>query len=159
MEYSRSRLALLLHLLGLTQILPFPQKDSSHSSTVDLLHLCNNPWDDNLLCVGILLSHSIHSLYWSRYVFDYKGVLFMQSTNIKKMSVNLLFWLKMYLGTAIMISLYLIESFARHKINDQFINEKWGVLSFCIPRTLYLNQIWSSKQLPIIFSHHYTKLI
>ena len=65
----------------------------------------------------------------------------MQSTNIKKMSVNLLFWLKMYLGTAIMISLYLIESFARHKINDQFINEKWGVLSFCIPRTLYLNQI------------------
>lgn len=57
---------------------------------------------------------------------------------MKKHSVNLLFWIEMYIGTSMMFTLYLVECFARQQIHDDFISFKWGSLSFLIPRTLYL---------------------
>ena len=64
----------------------------------------------------------------------------MQVASIRKTSVNLIFWLEMYMGTAILFTLYLVECFARLKITDAYIHEQWGSLSFLIPRTLYLGQ-------------------
>lgn len=37
----------------------------------------------------------------------------MQLATIRESSVNLVFWLQMYIGTAMMITLYLVECFAR----------------------------------------------
>ena len=62
----------------------------------------------------------------------------MQSQSLRKTSVNLIFWLEMYIGTSLMFSFYLIECFARNKITTEFIEEKWGSLGIFIPRTLYL---------------------
>ncbi len=64
----------------------------------------------------------------------------MQVTSLRKTSVNLIFWLEMYIGSAMMFTFYLVECFARQKITDAFIHEQWGSLSFLIPRTFYLGQ-------------------
>lgn len=64
----------------------------------------------------------------------------MQLTMIRKNSVNLIFWLEMYIGTAIMITLYLVECFARVKIPDSVVEEVWGSSSHLIPRTLFLGR-------------------
>lgn len=73
-------------------------------------------------------------------LFAGPGILFMQMTYIRKSSINLIFWLEMYIGMAIMMTLYLVECFAREKIPDSVVASDWGSLSVIIPRTLYLGQ-------------------
>jgi len=63
----------------------------------------------------------------------------MQLAAFRKNSVNLVFWLEMYIGTSMMFTLYLVEVFARMKITDHQMDEIWGSsFSWMIPRTLYL---------------------
>lgn len=64
----------------------------------------------------------------------------MQISVIRKNSVNLIFWLEMYIGTSMMFTFYLVEVFARQKVGDGAIEEEWGWLSSLIPRTFYLGQ-------------------
>lgn len=64
----------------------------------------------------------------------------MQLTTLRNASINLVFWLEMYIGTAIMFTLYLVECFARQKVTDEKVAEVWGALSFLIPRTFMLGQ-------------------
>lgn len=65
----------------------------------------------------------------------------MQLSTLRRRSVNLVFWLEMYIGTSMMFTLYLVEVFARQKISDEKMNEMWGGLSWLIPRTVYLSQV------------------
>jgi sterol O-acyltransferase len=44
----------------------------------------------------------------------------------------------MYLGTSMILTMYLTEYYARHLIADSLIANKWGILAPIIPRTLYL---------------------
>lgn len=44
----------------------------------------------------------------------------------------------MYIGTSVMITLYLTEYYARILINDHLIEQKWGIFQYLIPRTFYL---------------------
>jgi hypothetical protein len=44
----------------------------------------------------------------------------------------------MYIGTALIFVFYLTEYYARNIITDEFINQKWGMFGFLIPRTIYL---------------------
>jgi sterol O-acyltransferase len=45
------------------------------------------------------------------------GILFVQVSSLRTNSINLIFWLEMYIGTAIMFTLYLVECFARNKVS------------------------------------------
>jgi sterol O-acyltransferase len=45
----------------------------------------------------------------------------------------------MYIGTSLMITLYLVEYYAREIITNEYMFERWGYVSFMVPRTLYLN--------------------
>jgi hypothetical protein len=63
-----------------------------------------------------------------------------QSKSLRKTSVNLIFWLEMYIGTAMMFTFYLVECFARIKITDEFIENRWGSMGLFVPRTFYLGQ-------------------
>ena len=66
----------------------------------------------------------------------------MQLALLRRKSVNLVFWLEMYIGTSMMFTLYLVEVFARLKIPDQKMHDMWGSsLSWLIPRTFYLGQL------------------
>jgi len=51
-------------------------------------------------------------------MFAGPGILFIQIASLRKTSVNLLFWLEMYIGSSIMFTLYLVECFARQKVSD-----------------------------------------
>ena len=65
----------------------------------------------------------------------------MQLSSLRKTSVNLIFWIEMYIGTSMMFTLYLVEVFARQKVADEKMAEIWGNLSYIIPRTIYLGQL------------------
>lgn len=52
--------------------------------------------------------------------------------------MNFFFWIEMYLGTSLLFVLYLTEYYARSIVNREKIVEKWGMLGFMIPRTIYL---------------------
>ena len=49
----------------------------------------------------------------------------------------------MYIGSALMFSFYLVESFAREVITDEFIAAKFPLMHIFVPRTLYLGSSWS----------------
>jgi len=66
--------------------------------------------------------------------------LIQNQKNLKFISVNLAFWLEMYIGSSLLFTFYLVESFARKKISDDFIIAQWGNLGYFIPRTIYLGQ-------------------
>ena len=68
-------------------------------------------------------------------------ILIKNSIDRNKKSFNLLFWIEMYFGLAIMISLYLTEFYAREKLDSKIMWEKYGILQTFFPRTLYL--IWN----------------
>ena len=44
----------------------------------------------------------------------------------------------MYIGSALMFSFYLVESFAREVITDEFIAARFPLIHIFVPRTLYL---------------------
>lgn len=76
-------------------------------------------------------------------LFTGPGILLIQNQKrLKKISVNFMFWLEMYIGTALLFSFYLVESFARQKVNDEIVEADFKSLSFLIPRTIYLGRIW-----------------
>ena len=52
-------------------------------------------------------------------LFAGPGILFMQIPSIRRNSVNLIFWLEMYIGTSMMFAFYLVEVYARERISDQ----------------------------------------
>ena len=53
----------------------------------------------------------------------------------------------MYIGGSLLFTFYLVESFARKRISDQFIMGHWGSIGYFIPRTIYLGQeVWLSKK-------------
>ena len=53
----------------------------------------------------------------------------------------------MYIGGSLLFTFYLVESFARKRISDQFIMGQWGSIGYFIPRTIYLGQeVWLSKK-------------
>jgi hypothetical protein len=47
----------------------------------------------------------------------------------------------MYMGTSLIITLYLAEDWARKNVNDNYIRDYWGMLSPLIPRTFYINNV------------------
>ena len=52
-------------------------------------------------------------------LFTGPGIILIQNQKrLKSISINLMFWLEMYIGSALMFSFYLVESFAREKIRD-----------------------------------------
>ena len=52
-------------------------------------------------------------------LFTGPGIILIQNTkNLKSISVNLAFWLEMYIGGSLLFTTYLIESFARKRITD-----------------------------------------
>jgi hypothetical protein len=70
-----------------------------------------------------------------------KGIILIQNQkNLKTISVNLAFWLEMYIGGSLLFTFYLVESFARKRITDEFIMGEWGSVGYFIPRTIYLGQ-------------------
>lgn len=73
-------------------------------------------------------------------LFTGPGVLFIRSGKelFKKSWFNIVFWFLMYIGTSLMITLYLIEFYSRERIQDSYMIEKWGYLQYVIPRSLYL---------------------
>lgn len=141
MEHCCSRLALLLHLPWFESFLPKTTKISSYHSICYLYDLSNYSLIHHLLCDRIFLSHFVHFVRWSRYYFCNLGILFVHPS-FKKTSVNLIFWLEMYIGISIVFTLYLTEVYARNKISNEKIFENWGFLGYFIPRTLYLSQWW-----------------
>lgn len=74
------------------------------------------------------------------FMFTGPGILFINQGKklVKRSWVNIIFWLQIYLGTSLMITLYLIEYYSRYRITDAFVYEKWGMLQYLIPRTVYL---------------------
>lgn len=44
----------------------------------------------------------------------------------------------MFVGTSLIITLYLVEYYARLKVDNSIMNERWGVFAFAIPRSIYL---------------------
>ena len=69
------------------------------------------------------------------------GIILIQNQKkYKVLTGNLIFWVEMYIGTAMLFSFYLVESFARHRVSNDFIESNWGSLSFLIPRTIFLGQ-------------------
>lgn len=73
-------------------------------------------------------------------LFAGPGILFMQLTSLRKSSINLIFWLEIYIGMSMMMTFYLVECFARQKIPDAVVVADWGSFSAIVPRTLYLGQ-------------------
>ncbi|CAD8085668.1 unnamed protein product [Paramecium primaurelia] len=72
-------------------------------------------------------------------LFTGPGILFIQAKEVFKSGwFNILFWVLMYIGTSVMITLYLTEYYARILINDQLIEQRWGIIQYVIPRTFYL---------------------
>lgn len=70
-----------------------------------------------------------------------KGIILIQNQkNLKSISVNLAFWLEMYIGGSLLFTFYLVESFARKRISDDFIMSQWGSIGYFVPRTIYLGQ-------------------
>ena len=56
------------------------------------------------------------------FFFKEKGIILIQNKkNLKSISVNLAFWLEMYIGGSLLFTFYLVESFARKRISDEFI--------------------------------------
>lgn len=50
-------------------------------------------------------------------LFFIVGIILIQNQkNLKSISINLLFWLEMYIGTALLFSFYLVEIFAREVV-------------------------------------------
>jgi sterol O-acyltransferase len=75
-------------------------------------------------------------------LFTGPGIILIQNTkNLKSISVNLAFWLEMYIGGSLLFTTYLIESFARKRISDEFIYSEWGNVGYFIPRTFYLGEV------------------
>lgn len=74
-------------------------------------------------------------------LFTGPGIILIQNQKrMKSIAVNFLFWLEMYIGSALLFSCYLVESFARETISDEIIEKDFPNISFLIPRTLYLGQ-------------------
>lgn len=47
------------------------------------------------------------------------GIILIQNQkNLKSISVNLAFWLEMYIGGSLLFTFYLVESFARKRVSD-----------------------------------------
>lgn len=118
MEYRGSWLAILLRIFRLLSIFPLPAKAESYGPAAYFYHFSCYPWANYLLCDRLFLSNSLHPFCRARYSFLYLGILFMQLATLRRSSVNLIFWLEMYIGMAIMMTLYLVECFARQKISD-----------------------------------------
>jgi len=75
------------------------------------------------------------------FLLNLKGIILIQNQkNLKKISVNLAFWLEMYIGGSLLFTFYLVESFARKRISDEFIMSQWGSVGYFVPRTIYLGQ-------------------
>lgn len=88
-----------------------------------------------------IIYHAIGFFYPILFIlFAGPGILFMQMASLRKTSVNLIFWLEMYIGTSIMFTLYLVQCFSRQKVGDSTIESQWGSFSPLIPRTLYLGR-------------------
>lgn len=49
-----------------------------------------------------------------------------------------MFWLEMYIGSALLFSFYLVESFAREVISDEIVEKDFPLSHAFIPRTYYL---------------------
>lgn len=75
-------------------------------------------------------------------VFIGPGVLLINNTRkLTKASnqvFNIIFWILMFVGTSLIITLYLVEYYARLKVDNSIMNERWGVFAFAIPRSIYL---------------------
>lgn len=57
---------------------------------------------------------------------------------MKMVTINLFFWIEMYCGTSIIFMLYLLEYLARNRYSDAFVQERWGMWQYVIPRTIYM---------------------
>lgn len=87
-----------------------------------------------IVCMGIGFIFPILFI-----LFTGPGILLIQNQRkLKSISINLLFWLEMYIGTALLFSFYLVEAFARETIDSRIIELEWGSLEPLIPRTFYL---------------------
>lgn len=75
------------------------------------------------------------------------GIILIQNQkNLKSISVNLAFWLEMYIGGSLLFTFYLVESFARKRVSDEFILSQWGSIGYFVPRTIYLgHDIWFTR--------------
>lgn len=52
-------------------------------------------------------------------LFTGPGIILIQNQRkLKSISINFMFWLEMYIGTSLLFSFYLVESFAREVISD-----------------------------------------
>jgi hypothetical protein len=72
MEYCCSRLALLLSLFGLQEVLPALQEKQIPVATHHLHHLSYNPLVNHLPCPWLLLPNIVHLVHRSRFNLDSK---------------------------------------------------------------------------------------
>ena len=58
-----------------------------------------------------------------------------------------------------MITLYLVEVYAREIITDQFIYDKYGIFSPMVPRTLHLSSLlnfsWNANIINLMYTKTY----
>lgn len=75
-------------------------------------------------------------------LFTGPGIILIQNQRkLKSISINFMFWLEMYIGTSLLFSFYLVESFAREVISDETVRADFHSLALFIPRTFYLGKL------------------
>jgi len=52
--------------------------------------------------------------------------------------INIMFWLSMYFGVALLFTIYLAEHYARMQISTATLKHDWGILEPIIPRLVYV---------------------
>ncbi|KAL4511871.1 hypothetical protein ABPG72_012716 [Tetrahymena utriculariae] len=74
-------------------------------------------------------------------VFTGPGIILIQNTRrYASKNFNIAFWLLMYIGTSLIITLYLTEQWARSNVDESIIYARWGkFMGDIMPRTLYIN--------------------
>ena len=89
-----------------------------------------------IVCMGIGFFYPILFI-----LFTGPGIILIQNQRkLKSISVNLTFWLEMYIGTALLFSFYLVETFAREVISTEMVQKDFPTLYPLIPRTIYLGK-------------------
>lgn len=122
MEHYCTRLALLFHIRGYLPILEVWSQKDIHPKVLNLHNFRCHSLSDHHLCFRIFLSDPVHPFHRSRYFIHNSGIILIQNAkNLKGISVNLAFWLEMYIGGSLLFTFYLVESFARKRISDEFI--------------------------------------